>query len=344
MPTCRAPLGIAVFAALACACASRTAGGAPSPAGAKAWVSALHREHPLVGRIWDARNARWVDEASLESALARAEFVLLGETHDNPDHHLLEARLVRAVAAGGRRPAVAFEMLDTEQQAKVDRALARAPRDADALAEAVGWSHSGWPAFAMYRPVFAAALDAGLPLLASNLARERAHAVVAYGTAALAPRVGAILDRAGPLSDAAERSLRDEMADSHCGQLPESMLDPMVLMQRARDAQLAERLLDGGGASGAVLVAGAGHVRRDRGVPVYLSREAPSRSSRAVAFLEVSPEKRAPSDYASEFGASALPFDYVLFTPATAREDPCEQLRMHHPRAPRAPARAPATI
>jgi len=334
MPNRRAPLQLAVLVSLAYGCASGSGAvaGVPTPAGS-AWVSTLYREHPLTGRIWDVRQARWIDEAVLESALSRADFVLLGETHDNPDHHLLEARLVRALASAGRKPAVGFEMLDTEQQAKVDRALALAPRDADAVAEAVGWARSGWPAFALYRPVFAAALEAGLPLVATNLTRARAHDVVAHGVTALAPRVGAILDRAGPLPDGVARTLREEMSESHCGQLPESMLAPMVLMQRARDAQLAERLLAAAGERGAVLVAGAGHVRADRGVPMYLAREAPSRTSLAVAFLEVAPEKRDPGDYRDEFGSTTLPFDYVLFTPAAAREDPCLQLQRHHPRA-----------
>ena len=341
MPSRRAPLLIALFMSLAFGCASRSGAVArsPSPAGEKVWASTLYQEHPLVGRIWDVRRARWVDEAALEAAIGRAHFVLLGETHDNPDHHLLEARLVRAIASTGRRPAVGFEMLDTEQQAKVDRAVATAPRDADGVAEAVGWSRSGWPDFSLYRPVFAAALDAGLPLVATNLTRRRAHDVVEHGTAALAPRVGEILDRAGPLPDDVARTLREEMSDSHCGQLPTSMLEPMVLMQRARDAQLAERLLDAGGTDGAILVAGAGHVRSDRGVPVYLAREAPTRTLAAVAFLEVSPGKREPGEYAREFGVTTLPFDYVLFTPATAREDPCEQLRKHHPQ----PATRPPT-
>jgi uncharacterized iron-regulated protein len=335
----RAPMWFAVLVSIAYGCASRSGAAAAGPTltgtagkAGDAWASPLHREHPLVGRIWDVRQSRWVDLEALEAAVSRADFVLLGETHDNPDHHLLEATLVRAIASGGRRPAVGFEMIDTEQQARVDSALARAPGDPDAVAEAVGWARSGWPDFALYRPVFAAALEAGLPLFAANLARERAHDVVAHGTAALAPRVGEILDRAGPLPEELARALREEMAESHCGQLPESMLEPMVLMQRARDAQLAERLLHAGKTSGAVLVAGAGHVRSDRGVPAYLAREAPPKTSLAVAFLEVSPQKRQPDDYGDGFGARTLPFDYVVFTPAAAREDPCLRLRRHHPR------------
>ncbi len=331
MQLVRTPV-LAVLAGLACASRPGAAPEGRPPSGAPDWVSTLDRHHPLVGRIWNVREGRWADEETLEAALAKADFVLLGETHDNPDHHLLQAKLVLAVVAAGRRPALAFEMLDTGRQAAVDEAQARAPRSADALADAVDWAHSGWPDFSLYRPVFAAAAEAGLSVLATNLSREQAHRLVAHGPSALEPGLRRLLDRAGPLSEDAERAMREEMSASHCGQLPESLLDSMVLAQRARDAQMAERLLWAVDGRGAVLIAGTGHVRTDRGVPAHLVREAQGRRVVAVAFLEVSPEGRAPQAYAAEFGPGPLPFDYVVFTPVARRADPCQELRRHHGR------------
>lgn len=330
---------VLVGVALGCASGRSDAPGARPPSGVDAWVSTLHREHPLVGRFWDVGAGSFREQAQVEAALSQADFVLLGETHDNPDHHLLEARLLRALLSRGRRPAVAFEMLDTQQQGAVDAALAGPSPSADTVADAVGWAHSGWPAFSLYRPVFATTIAAGLPIVAANLARPRAREVAARGITALAPRVREIVERAGPPSDEEARSLREEMSEAHCGELPDSMLDPLVLMQRARDAQLAERVLAAAEARGTVLVAGAGHVRADRGVPAYLAREAPARRALAVALLEVSPEKRAPLDYTSEFGPGPLPFHYVVFTPATERADPCRDLR----RRGREPADLPPT-
>ncbi len=294
---------------------------------ARTWISALHRDHPLVGRIFDVKAARFVDEPTLVAALAAAPFVLLGETHDNPDHHVLQARLVRAVTAAGRRPALVFEMLKDDQQAKVDASTARAPRDPDALARAVDWKHGGWPDFGMYRPVFAAGLEAGLPIVAASLPRSAVRGVVERGADALDPALRARLARDEPLAPAVVESLRDEMRESHCGELPESMLDPLVLAQRARDAALSARMVASGEARGAILVAGKGHVRSDRGVPAYLAKDAPGKIAVAVAFLEADPEWREPADYAKDWGEGALPFDYAVFTPAAEREDPCEKLR-----------------
>src|SRR5437868_5417762 len=93
------------------------------------WRAPLHREHPLIGRMWNG--TAFVDEQALDAAVRSAHFVLLGETHDNPDHHALQARLVR-VAADRRKPAIVFEMLDVGQQPAVD---ARPRSTSDVLAE-----------------------------------------------------------------------------------------------------------------------------------------------------------------------------------------------------------------
>jgi uncharacterized iron-regulated protein len=306
-----------VLLALTAACAARRS---PGPA-------LLHGDHPLAGRIWDVRGGRFIEEVAFHAALTRAHFVALGETHDNPLHHELQARAIAAMIAAGRRPALAFEMLDLAQQPQVDAALTSSPpHDADALAKAVGWADTGWPDFALYRPVFATALAAELPIVAANLSRKQVRAVVKSGASTLTPAVRQLLERAGPLPEAAAQEIRDEMWESHCRELPRSMLDPFVTMQRARDAQLAERVLAARG-DGAVLIAGSGHARTDRAVPSYLSREAPDRSRAAVAFLEVSEARRTPADYADVFGPGGLPFDYVVFTPAQQREDPCAGFR-----------------
>lgn len=318
-------LAFALLAMLACAGRQIAPDPPGRPAISLAWRSALHRQHPLVGAVWDARNGRFVDEGSLRAAAAAARYLLLGEVHDNPDHHLLEEVLMRAASKVEPRPAAVFEMLDQDRQAAIDAALAAPDAGPDALARTVDWTHSGWPSFALYRPVFAAAFAARLPIVAAGLPRAVVGHLFHRGTSELPPRVREILDRAGAPPPEVLVELRQEMSAAHCGELPENMLDSLVLVQRARDALLAERLLAGG--ERAVLVAGSGHVRVDRGVPAYVRREAPGREVLAIAFVEVSDAGRSPADYASEFGEETLPFDLVVFTPAAEREDPCRGLR-----------------
>jgi uncharacterized iron-regulated protein len=315
-------LVVIAAAALLASCGGRRATSLVSApiAPTREWVATEHREHPLVGRIWAVRQGQFVDEAALLSDVAQARFVVLGENHDNPDHHILQARLVRAVTAAGRHPALAFEMLTPEQQPEVDAAVARR-KGADAIRDAVDWDRSGWPKFRLYRPVFTAGLEAGLPVLGANLPRKRVQEIVRKGADALPPPVRERIDRQGPLSPDALQSWRAEMAQSHCGEFPAELLEPMVLGQRARDAQMADAIERAAG-DGAVLVTGSGHARTDRGVPTYL---APGAKVVAVAFREVDPGALEPKGYGEPDGA--LPFDYVVFTPAASRPDPCEELR-----------------
>jgi uncharacterized iron-regulated protein len=221
-------------------------------------------------------------------------------------------------------------MLDTGQQAAVDAALKETPRSPEAVSEAVTWQKSGWPDFALYRPVFAAGLAGGMRIVAANLPRDQVKALVKTGPAALTPAVRERLEREGPFPDDVRDVLRKEMSESHCGELPASMLDPLILAQRARDVQMAEALLgaDDDG-RGAVLVAGAGHVRTDWGIGALLARASPSRKVVSVAMIEAGEGLRTPQDYARELGVARPPFDYMVFTPRAEREDQCEKLRQH---------------
>lgn len=297
-----------------------------APAGAP-WQSQLDRDHPLVGLIWDVRAAKYVELDALLARVRTSELVLLGEQHDNPDHHRLQAQLLESLLASGRRPAVVFEMLDVEQQATVEgvRVSHRGP---EALADAVQWEKSGWPPFSLYRALFAQAFGASLRVLAGGIDRERAMRVAREGSAALDPELVARFGLASTLAPQRQARVRSEMADAHCGLLPASSLDAMVLVQRARDAQLAERLRAGaeGGRGGALLIAGNGHVDVDQGVPeaLQLAYAAPSL---ALGLLEVKRDALQPQDYARARGRERLPFDFVWFTPRISDVDHCAELR-----------------
>jgi uncharacterized iron-regulated protein len=299
------------------------------------WQARFGRDHPLTGRIWDVGGARFIDPEALAARLAAARFVLLGESHENPDHHALQAWVVRTLVAAGRRPAVAFEMLTTAQAPALARHLAAAPGDAAGLGEAVGWRQSGWPDWRYYQPIAEAGLAAGLPLVAANIPLPTARALTrgeAGGLdAGLAARYG--LDR--PLPPDVEQAMLAELRESHCGQAPERLLPGMIAAQRARDAQMADSLL-GAQADGAVLVAGAGHVRTDRGAPAFLRLRDPQARVAALAFLEVRPGAATPGDYAARF-EGRLPFDFVWFTPRADDEDPCARFEKSLQRLQRPP-------
>ena len=316
-------LALVLLALAAAGCATRAA------VTLAPWRAPLEREHPLTGRIWDVKGARFVDAGVVARRLADARYALLGEKHDNPDHHQIQAALVRAMLAAGRRPAVAFEQFTADQAPAMARHLASAPRDAAGLAEAVNWKRSGWPDFALYQPIVEAALEAGVPIVAGNLANATIRSVARGEPGALPAELATryALDR--PLAPADQARLTREIRDAHCGHLPAGRVDSMVLAQRARDATLADSLVRAD-ADGGVLIAGVGHVRTDHGVPLYLAARAPGAPIVVVAPMEVRDGLAKPGDYAAQFDGT-LPFDYVWFTPRMDYADPCA--RFPAPRA-----------
>lgn len=195
-----------------------------------------------------------------------ADVVVLGEFHDNPHHHIRQADIV----ADLQPKALVFEMLTQVQ------AGAHVPgADATTLETAFGWMDSGWPDFAMYNPIFAAAPEA--QVFGAAVPRDAARAAMSEGVvAAFGDRADAFgLD--SPL-DPAEQDAREALQmTAHCDALPAEMLPGMVDIQRLRDAELARVAMQAFEITGGpvVVITGNGHARRDWGMPVYLTHAAP---------------------------------------------------------------------
>ncbi|RDD63606.1 ChaN family lipoprotein [Ferruginivarius sediminum] len=292
------------------------------------WRSEVFADHPLTGSLWNAASGTRATPAELAEAGAAADFVLLGEKHDNPDHHRLQAWMVEALAALGARPAVAFEMIDADQADALQDHLAARPRDAAGLGPAIGWKERGWPDWEIYEPVAAAALRAGLPVRAADVAQPLQRKVGREGLAALAERRVRTLGLDRDLPEALRADLRQELVESHCNMLPDEAIAPMAKVQRLRDAAMAESLVSAAkeGVGQAVLIAGNGHVRGDRGVPWYLRDRLAEPKVLTLAILEVREGETNWRSYMSVAHGDAPPaFDYVWFTPRVDNEDPCEK-------------------
>ena len=280
--------------------------------------------------IWDVARARAIDEPELVARIAPVRYRLLGEMHDNPEHHVIRARLLREIARGGRHPAVVFEQFDIDNDA--DLAAAQRERiDAEGLATAGKLDRRAWE-WPLHRPLLAAALEAQLPVRAGNASHTVLGPVLRRGDAtAIDPRWTTRMEH-GRWSDAQARIMDDEIVESHCGKLPATLVPRLVLAQRIRDAALAQAMTDDETPDGVILVAGNGHARRDLGVPLYLAARSDA-DIVSVAFIEASPEESAAPRFPREAVADHPGFDYLWITPRIAREDPCARM-------PAPPARA----
>ena len=245
-----------------------------------------------------------------------ADLWLLGEVHDNAALHALRLQSVQALLDQGARPALLMEQFDRQQQSQIDRLLQPAPgvtqdaaaRDAtvEALVQLGGGATSGWQ-WDFYRPYLRLALRYQLPLVAANVSRSDARALMAQGLAAQG------FDAAVPPDIGAAQA--GQIERSHCGQIDATQAGRMATAQVARDQFMARQVVAHAG-RGVLLLAGNGHVRKDLGVPRWLPLALQART-RVVGFVEAGQ---------ADDGAAAA-FDQTVSAPAAPRGDPCAAQR-----------------
>jgi uncharacterized iron-regulated protein len=278
----------------------------------------------LAGQIWDLHAQHIATREELLHRAASARYVLIGEVHDNPEHHRIERELLQALSTAPARPALAMEQLDTDYQTAIDAARAQPDATADTIAEAGHVDRKGWNWSSYYDPLVAIALRAKLPIVAINLARPTARRIGIEGLGTLDNIPAAQLVADTEWTAERDRQLRQEIIDGHCGDVPPRLLPQLVAAQRARDATMAGALA-AHASSGAVAILGRGHARADIGVPIYLARRSARSAIVSIGLIEVEPDHRSARDYIDAH-AAGLPFDFVWFTSAAQREDPCREI------------------
>lgn len=275
----------------------------PSPwarACAPAWLSlvllalpgcALQPLSTPADSAWQAELERW----------PASDALLLGEQHDAPEHQRWEADSVRWLAERGRLAALVIEM------AEAGTGTDGLPPDANAaqVYAALRWNEAAWP-WERYRAVVMAAVAAGVPVRGGNLPRSRMRAAMQDEA----------LDR--HLPPAALALQRNAIEEGHCGLLPADRVMPMVRIQLARDASMAQVVQQARQEGRTVLLAaGWGHVRRDLGVPTWL----PANFNAKVAIAQAGQARTAIESEAN----------YIHPTPALAPRDHCAELRARPP-------------
>lgn len=312
------------------------------------WQAKLNGDHPLVGRIYNAKGV----EVPLEAIYRRAvltRYVLIGEQHDNPDHHILQARLLEALAKTRPNLPVVLEMVPQRLANALNLFDLNSDPQLDAYAKRLEWEERGWYTFDVYRPMVMAAIKNSLPLFPGNLDRATTRALSQEGLDVLSAEQQIAYGLDKPLDEDTTKAWNAVLATSHCGMMPATALPAMLRVQRARDGFMASQLIKLGRRAGSVLIAGNGHVRRDRGVPSVLSALQPGTEERTIAktadgrdiivrvpiahslsigMVEVDSDRKAWSDYALGAKDGGQPvYDYTIFTPGFDATDHCAAMR-----------------
>ena len=256
---------------------------------------------PVVGEIRDLRSGQVLTAQELVARLAKPSRVIVGEQHDNRDHHQLQRWLLQAL--GERRPqgSLLLEMLTPDQQLRVDdvRHASTLPVD---LPAALAWQ-PGWD-WSLYGPIVRFALAQPYPVLSANLDTLEVRTFYAQP-----PALSGARSNAAPV----KTELLEQISESHCGLLPASQMPAMLAVQQQRDRRMAERLL--AAPAPAMLFAGAYHARKDVGVPIHALDLAAPEAPTVLLLAQQGSE------------VTAAMADYVWYTPATPAPDYCAEMR-----------------
>lgn len=231
---------------------------------------------------WVVPGSGKISQQQIIARAARAEVVLLGETHVNADHHRWQLQALTALHAQRPDMVIGFEMFPRRVQAALDRWIAGELTEQEFL-RASDWNHVWNTDPNLYLPLFHFARMNRIPMLALNIETKLRRQVAEKGFygVPLEEREGltrpaepsqAYLDYLMPIYKQHDRQNKQAGEISQHDPDFRRFIDGQLLWDRAM-AQVLQLAANGSVAPGKPLVIGimgSGHVLHGFGVPHQL--------------------------------------------------------------------------
>ena len=132
-------------------------------------------------RVYDTSRQAFSDLETMLADVAKADVILVGEQHDDPNTHRLEAAILEGLGRRVQRLIVSLEMFERDVQPALDAYLG-----GKSTAEEFVKASRPWPRYATdYQPLVEMAKARGWPVVASNVPRRHASAAAKAGTNAI---------------------------------------------------------------------------------------------------------------------------------------------------------------
>lgn len=220
--------------------------------------------------------------------LGQKDYILAGESHDNPCDHRAQARLVDLAAENTPGPVVGLEMVSADFQHVLYRFnTGRVPLDA--LAAELDWEENWGFDFKLYQPVFQTALEHGLPLEALNVPGRITRTINRQGLDELAQEERKYLPVQIIEPPDEQLAFLQEQYASHEDFFQDvgSSLDNFIIAQSVWDSKMAEQAWRIHSRTGrpVVILAGSGNVVSGHGIEHRLDVLDPE--ARIVRFIPV---------------------------------------------------------
>ncbi len=218
---------------------------------------------------------RATDATQVAASAGEAQYVLLGENHDQADHHRWQLHTLGMLLAARGKLVIGLEMLPRRAQPALDRWVAGELTEAELLRE-TRWNKVWGYDADLYLPILHFARLHRLPLVALNVDRSLTREVGANGWAAIAEEQREGVSDPAPATPAYRALLRRwfEEHPKEAGRADPAGFDRFVEAQLLWDRAFAEALFQASARQPGALVVGiigSGHLRGGHGVSRQLA-------------------------------------------------------------------------
>jgi uncharacterized iron-regulated protein len=132
-------------------------------------------------RVYDTQKKAWIDFEVMLADVIKADVVFVGEQHDDPNTHRLEAAILDGLIRRKATPVVSLEMFERDVQSTINDYLAGNVTEEEMLK-----TSRPWPRYATdYRGLVERARTNGWPVIAANVPRRIASLVAKTGREAI---------------------------------------------------------------------------------------------------------------------------------------------------------------
>lgn len=275
-------------------------------------------------QLWDVKTGRPTTFEELKPTLMATDVIYVGEEHYTPSHIQAALRVLEALLAEGRQPALALEMFSWDGQSALDRYVLSEIVTEEQFLQESHWSDNWGGDYEDYQPLVTFQRKHQLPMLALNPPRPLVRQVATKGLAEarLEPAMAAWgMDGENSLDDPAYRSIIFEQIEKCHPDLPAHVYERIYEASLFRDEGMARVVTDylhnrTKQPSSLVSYTGGGHIQYGVPVPKRVQRRSASPVRQVTLYLHgYDPDREEEIHKMMQDGIA----DYVWLTPLGPR-------------------------
>lgn len=249
------------------AVAAGLAGWTPSPVAAPK-AAPSPRANPAAVVVVESPSGATIDWEKFAGGLMASRVIAVGEKHDEASHHMVQAKVLSAIAERDPSVVIGLEIVSQDQQSFLDDFSSGRLSETDF---SVWWKKTWGFDYFLYKPIFDAARARNLKIVGLNAPIGLVKIVAKQGLSGLTPQQRASLPMS--IEESSDTRYRDFVKDSLSGHgLPQDAMLHMIQAQAVWNETMGAKTAELAVKSRVVVIAGQGHMLWRAGIPESAAR------------------------------------------------------------------------